>query len=171
MESDEGWGRGDGRAVYVKLIEHVENHPGVLIFKISFQDVRRIDISFASETIVEVARRYRGKKGFCLIDPCNADLLENLDAAAQRKEQPIMMDSDGVFRIVGALVSQGLRDALNFAMSRPTARVSDYVCSAKDVSLTNASNKFRQLWEKGFLLRREEVAESGGMEFTYFRIA
>jgi len=38
------------------------------------------------------------------------------------------------------------------------------------MSVANASNKFRQLWEKGFLLRREEVAESGGMEYTYFRI-
>jgi predicted transcriptional regulator len=30
--------------------------------------------------------------------------------------------------------------------------------------------KFKQLWEQGFLLRRESVADSGGVEFVYQRI-
>src|SRR5438445_12597633 len=57
MASDEGWGRNQGREVYPKLIEFVEDHPGVMIFKVSLQDVRRGDISFASETVVEASRR------------------------------------------------------------------------------------------------------------------
>lgn len=170
MERDEGWGRTEGREVYLKFIDFLENHPGVLVFKVSLEGIRRFDISFASETIVEAARRYRGNKGFCIIDPKNPDLLENLEAAAQRKDQPLMVTSDGKFRVIGVMPSQGNLDALSFALERPTSRVADFVSLAKGTSLTNASNKFRQLWEKGFLLRREEVAESGGLQFTYLRI-
>jgi hypothetical protein len=170
MERDEGWGRAEGRDVYLKLIDFLENHPGVLVFKVSLEGIQRFDISFASETIVEAARRYRGNKGFCIIDPNNPDLLENLEAAAQRKDQPLMVKSDGKFRVIGVMPSQGNLEALRFALERPTSRVTDFVSSAKGTSLTNASNKFRQLWEKGFLLRREEVAESGGLEFTYLRM-
>jgi hypothetical protein len=170
MERGEGWGRAEGREVYLKLIDFIENHAGVLVFKVLLEDIQRMDISFASETIVEVARRYRGNKGFCIIDPQNPDLLENLEAAAQRKDQPLMVTSDGKFRVIGVMPSQGNLDALTFALERPTSRVAEFVSSAKGTSLPNASNKFRQLWEKGFLLRREEVAESGGLEFTYFRI-
>lgn len=170
MKRDEGWGRGEGREVYIKLIDFIENHPGILVFKVSLDGVQKFDISFASETIVEVARRYRGKKGFCIIDPNNADMMENIEAAAQRKDQPLMVKSNGESRVIGVRPSQGNLDVLRFAMARPKTRVADFVSSARGTSLTNASNKFRQLWEKGFLLRREEVAESGGLEFTYFRI-
>ena len=170
MERDEGWGRAQGREVYVKLIGFIENHPGILVFKISLEGVQKFDMSFASETIVEAARRYRGKKGFCIIDPNNPDMLENLEAATQRKDQPLMVTSNGEFRVIGVMPSQGNLDALRFALERPKSRVADFVDSVRGTSLTNASNKFRQLWEKGFLLRREEVAESGGLEFTYIRI-
>jgi len=170
MARDEGWGRAEGREVYLKLIEFLENHPGVLVFKVSLEGVQRFDISFASETIVEAARRYRGNKGFCIIDPNNVDLLENLEAAAQRKDQPLMVTSNGASRVIGVTPSQGHLDALRFALERPSSRVADFVSFGKGTSVTNASNKFRKLWEKGFLLRREEVAESGGLEFTYFRI-
>ena len=38
------------------------------------------------------------------------------------------------------------------------------------MSIANASTKFKQLWEQGFLLRQESVADSGGVEFVYQRI-
>lgn len=170
MDRDEGWGRAEGRGVYLKLIDFLESHPGILVFSISLEGVQRFDISFASETIVEAARRYRGNKGFCIEDPNNADLIENLEAAAHRKDQPLMIKTNGVSRVLGVTPSQGHLDVLRFALERPSSRVADFVSSVEGTSVTNASNKFRRLWEKGFLLRREEVAESGGLEFTYFRI-
>jgi len=170
MGRDEGWGRAEGREVYIRLIEFIENNPGILVFKVSLNGVQKFDISFASETIVEAAKRYRGKKGFCIVDPDNPDMMENLEAAAQRKDQPLMVTRDGKSRVIGVKPSQGNLQAFIFALDRPQARVVDFLSLAKSISPTNASNKFRQLWEKGFLLRREEVAESGGLEFTYFRI-
>jgi hypothetical protein len=170
MDRPEGWGREEGRSVYMKLINFIESNPGVMVFKVSLDGVQRLDISFASETIVEAARRYRGNKGFCLIDPINSDILENLAAAAQRKDQPLMICKDNDCKVVGVEPSQGNFEAFTYAIKRASVRVSEFVEATPSMSVPNASNKFRQLWEKGFLLRREEVAESGGVEYTYHRI-
>lgn len=64
MDRSEGWGRAQGREVYQRLLRSVEENPGTLVFRVSMKGVERVDISFASETVVELARRYRGNKGF-----------------------------------------------------------------------------------------------------------
>jgi hypothetical protein len=171
MKEDDGWGRGAGRETYGKLMEFVEAHPGTLIFRVSIGGIRRIDISFASETIVELARRYRGRKGFCFVDLEDVDQKENWEAAAQRAKQPIMSwDERGQPEILGVEPTQGNSDALRFALARQETRAAEFAASLNDVSITNASSKFKQLWEQGFLLRRETVAESGGVEYAYIRI-
>lgn len=170
MDEDQGWGREAGRAVYQRLLAHVEDNPGVAVFKVSFGGVRRVDISFAAETVVELARRFRGSKGFSLVDIADADLVENLEAAAARKGQPLMIWQDDKPRVIGVDPSQGNRDAFMFALARPMARAAEFSQASPGMSIANASTKFKQLWEQGFLLRREATAESGGVEFVYYRI-
>ncbi len=169
MGREEGWGRAEGRQVYQQLLAFVETSPGTTIFKISLKDVHRLDISFASETVVELARRYRRSKGFCLIDATDKDLLENVDAAAKKKEQPMLVWHGENADLVGAEPSEGAREAFEFAMSRHQTRASEFA-SRKGITIANASMKFKQLWEQGFLLRRESAADTGGVEFVYQRI-
>lgn len=170
MDSPEGWGREQGRKVYQKLIDYVESSPGIMTFNVSLDMVRRVDISFASETIVELARRYRGKKGFYFTDLSDQDMLENWDAAAERKGQPMMVWKEKKGQVIGLNPSQGTLSAFNFALERRSTRASEFAASMPEISIANASTKFKQLWEQGFLLRREDIAESGGVEFTYYRI-
>lgn len=169
MDRSDGWGRSNGRDVYQRLLQAVEQHPGIVVFKLSMKGVQRIDISFASETIVELARRYRGTKGFCVADLEDPDVIENLDAAAAKKNQPITMAGEKELRVIGAVPSQGCKEALDFTLARPQARASEFA-TAKDMPIANASMKFKQLWEQGFLLRTESAAETGGVEFVYKRI-
>ncbi len=170
MASTEGWGRSQGREGYPKLIEFVEENPGVMVFKVSVEEVQRVDASFASETIVEAARRYRGNKGFCFVDLTDLDMLENWELAAQRKEQPLMVWKGDKCQVIGGEPSKGNLEAFRFALKRPSTKVTEFVAATPGMLVANASNKFRQLWEEGFLLRREEVAESGGVEYDYYRI-
>jgi hypothetical protein len=171
MERSEGWGRGQGREVYQRLLRSVEATPGVLVFRISMKDVQRLDISFASETVIELARRYRGTKGFCLVDLTDADLIENLDAAAARKKQPLVIWDGTSARLIGGEPTQGCREAYQFALGRPQTRAAEFVETKEEMSIANASMKFKQLWEQGFLLRQESTADSGGLEYVYRRIA
>ena len=170
MDRDEGWGRSEGHSVYPRLIGFVEANPGHAVFQVALAGVTRVDISFASETVVELARRYRGSKGFCFNDLSDADMEENWDAAALKKVQPITVWAGSEPRILGLKPSQGTRDALSFAMASPTVRVAQFVEATPAMSAANASSKFKQLWEQGFLLRQESTAETGGVEFVYSRI-
>lgn len=169
MDKGEGWGREQGREVYQRMLRFVEDSPGVLVFKVSMKGVNRLDISFSSETVVELARRFRGRKGFCLVDLTDQDLIENLDAAAQKKEQPMLVWHGRSADLIGTAPSEGTREAFSFAMGRPECRAAEFAQS-RGISINNASSKFKQLWEQGFLLRREAIAESGGVEYLYQRI-
>ena len=169
MEADEGWGRAMGRDVFQRLLAEVENHPGATVLRISLRGVQRVDISFASETVVEIARRYRGTKGFCLEDVRDDDMLENCDAAAQRKAQPILVWSGEECRVIGVEPTSGNAVAFQYALKRSPTKASAFAAAA-GIPIANASIKFKQLWEQGFLLRQENHAPSGGREFSYYRI-
>jgi len=170
MEAPEGWGRNQGRVVYQKLLDFVESSPETVVFRISLKGVNRVDLSFASETVVELAKRYRTNKGFAFTDLTDQDMLENWDAAAARKQQPIMVWDGDKGRVIGITPSQGTVGAFEFALDRPVVRAAEYSSTNPGMSIANASSKFKHLWEQGFLLRREDVSGSGGIEFTYFRI-
>lgn len=170
MNSPEGWGRAEGRDVYQRLIDVVEANPGVMVFRISVDGVKRVDISFASETVVELARRYRGQKGFCFFDIDDADMLENWEAAAERKKQPLMVWTGSKGKVIGIAPSQGCMEAFEFSLDKASVRAAEFAESRTNMTIANASSKFKQLWEQGFLLRREGSADSGGVEFAYHRI-
>lgn len=73
-------------------------------------------------------------------------------------------------RLIGAEPTQGCREAFQFALQRQQARAAEFAESKKDISIANASTKFKQLWEQGFLLRQESTADTGGVEYVYHRI-
>jgi hypothetical protein len=169
MDRSEGWGRSQGREVYQRLLLFVEENPGTLVFQISMKGVRRMDMSFASETIIELARRFRRSKGFCLVDLTDPDMIENIDAAGEKKEQPLLVWRGRSPDLIGMKPAEGAREAFQFAMARRQCRASEFAAQKK-VSIANASMKFKQLWEQGFLLRRESTADTGGVEYLYCRI-
>ncbi len=152
------------------MVDFVEDHPGVLIFQVSLVGVKRVDISFASETIVELANRYRKLKGFCFIDLEDIDMIENWAAAAERKSQPLITWHEKEGKAIGPSPAKGALGAFDFAMQQEISKASSFVAASPGMTIANASMKFKQLWENGFLLRQESVAGSGGIEFAYFRI-
>ena len=54
-------------------------------------------------------------------------------------------------RVIGGNPSAGTREAFQFAMGRPECRASEFA-NQKGISSANASMKFKQLWNEGFLL-------------------
>jgi len=165
-----GWGRPQGRAVLDRLITAVESRPEQRVVKLSMEGVERIDASFASEAIVELVRRYRGEKGICLVDLSDAEVRFNVDLAAARVNVPVTVWNGKVVEVIGGQPSTGNRGALEFALGRSEARATEFAESAEAMSIANASTKFKQLWEQGFLLRSESAADSGGVEYLYQRI-
>jgi hypothetical protein len=170
MDRPEGWGRVQGREVYQRLLRSIEENPGTLVFRVSMKGVQRVDMSFASETVIELARRYRGTKGFCFVDLTDPDLIENWDGAAAKKGQPLLVWQNKSPHLIGAEPTPGCQEAFQFALERPQVRAAEFAETKKDMSIANASMKFKQLWEQGFLLRQESSADTGGVEYVYLRI-
>ncbi len=169
MDTPDGWGREQGHAVFQKLLSFVESNQNISIFKISMDGVKRIDASFPRESIMELAKRYQSKKGFYLTDIVNIDIIDNLDAAALKKEQPIYIWNGDEFQQIGAQPSTGLKDVLNYAVQRVSVTATE-ISEKLNIKMTNTSTKLKKLVSDGFLIRQEESAASGGKEYRYYRI-
>lgn len=171
MDRDDAWGVEEGREIHARLLTVVEANPGVRVFRISLQRVKRTDASAPRESVLELARRYRKDKGFCLVDMHHSDLRENWDAAALKKDQPLCIWDEKRCDWIGPQASRGTRDVLDFVAGRSNPVFTSEVCKALDLSAQNASTKLKALWEKGYLLRQEMSAPTGGVEYAYLRIA
>ncbi len=171
MGRSDGWGRVQGGRVQEALRRLLESNPDEVMIRISLDGVERTDISFPREAVVELARSYRGQRGFCLTDAVDQDLLDNWDAAATKLEQPLFVWNNGAFsRQLGPEPSVGLREMLEYVNRVPVARTSE-AATALHLKVPNASNKLKQLWQTGYILRREQSAASGGVEYEYVRMA
>jgi hypothetical protein len=169
MGGSEGWGREQGRATAEKLVSMLSAHGGDRLVKISMEGVERIDASFASEAIAEVIARYRKTIGICLTDLVEFGVKLNIDLAAERVSVPVLVSNDGAIEVIGMKPSQGNREALEYAWAKGQVRAAEFA-EVAGVSIANASTKYKQLWEQGFLMRIESTADTGGVEFLYRRI-
>jgi len=168
-KSPDVWGNAKGKEVGALLENILLRHPGIDIFKVSFEGIQRTDASFSREGVVEIASRFRTKHAFAIVDLEDEDLIENLDMAAVKKAQPLFLWQDDSSRLLGPSPTKGNADLLNYILTVGEATAST-VASTLNLKLTNASTKLKQLWETGFIMRREELAPSGGIEFIYYRI-
>lgn len=169
MSHEDGWGVEQGREVHHRLLAIVENHPATDVFRIFLSGVRRTDVSFPRESVVELAKRYRGHKGFCLWDVTEPNILENWDAAAAKREQPILVWNKERANLIGRKPTKGTEEVFEIALKVDRIRAAA-VAEKLNMKISNASNKLRSLAEEGYLLRRDETAPSGGIEYVYYRI-
>jgi hypothetical protein len=166
----EAWGNDRGREVFAQLLARVEQHPGALVFEISLEGIRRTDASFPRESVVELARRFRKQFAFVITDASKEDLLFNWDAAADKKEQPLFLKGDdGSWKILGPQLSSAKERLLEYVIKHKKVRTAQ-VAADLFLKISNASTQLRDLWEMGYVLRREEVADTGGMEFVYLSV-
>lgn len=171
MSSATGWGHVQGRKTREALYASLQNCPQGSSVRLSLDGVERLDVSFAREAIIDLARDERGRRGICLAEVLNPDLLANLDGAAWRGEQPLVVwDRQELPSVIGQEPSAGLRKMFQYVLSVPSTRTSE-AATALSLHIPNASNKLKQLWSAGYILRQELRAASGGLEFEYFRVA
>jgi len=168
MDRKDGWGNVEGKAVASKIMSFVDEHPSVRVFEISLKGLERNDASFARESVIAVAKRYRGEKGFFLTHLKSKDLLDNWKAGAEALLQPVNVITDRLVTI-GPVPSKGLQDVLDYVNSASKTTASE-VARKLRIQVTNASTKLNMLREKGYILRKELTAPSGGREFEYSRI-
>ncbi len=169
LSTSDAWGHALGRRVQEKLRALVEEKGRQILFAISLHGITHTDVSFPRTAVVELAQHFRGRRAFYLIEPQDEDVLENWDAAAVRCEQPLFVWLGDEHRILGPQPGEGKRAMLDYVLSIGAATAGE-AARALEIKVPNASNKLKELWEEGYVLRRERIASSGGVEYEYVRI-
>lgn len=172
MNSDEGWGPVEGCRVRAHLEQAISQAPLETTIVVSMEGITRTDSVFPREAVIELAVRQRCQRGICLTDLHDQVLLENWENAALRCQQPLFLWGTNICEpyLLGPQPSVGLRDVLRYVLSVGSTRTSE-AASTLQMTLQNASNKLKGLWETGYILREEQCAQSGGKEHLYFKIA
>ncbi len=163
------FGNIEGKEVFRKLLDLVEQSPGTKVFGISLGGIEATDASFPRESVISVAKQLRGEKGFYLTDLFNRDLIDNWNYAAKAKEQPLVIWNNGDFEIIGPELNKSTRDLVEYVLSKGSVLASQ-VASDLGLSVPNASTRLKNLVLHGFIHRTEDVADSGGIEYRYSAI-
>ena len=164
------FGNEKGRETFIRIRNYIEKHEEISVFEISLEGIIATDSSFPRESIITLAKHYRKTKGFYLegFDD-NKDLEDNWSYPARAYEQPLIVWSDGIYKILGSEPSKSNMAIIDFVYKHSQATAS-LISSEMEMTIHNASTKLKKMFDAGFFLRSEEVAETGGKEFIYHAI-
>ncbi|WP_407332554.1 hypothetical protein [Enterovibrio sp. 27052020O] len=163
----DGWGVEDGQLVAKGIAEFIAWKTEVDIFDISLEGVRRIDASFPREAFLRQALEHVGKKGFFISHVANEVLLDNIRAGADKLSFPVHAECNGFWELLGPKPKRTQQALYDFVMDKGWVAASD-IAESLDLKINNASNKLKELVTSGLLMRKEGIAESGGVEYYYF---
>lgn len=93
-------------------------------------------------------------------------MLDNWSYAAQAKEIPLTVWAEDGYQVIGPEISSSTKELLDCVLPRRAVTAAK-VAEALNISVANASTKLKKLKDQGFILRAEETAESGGIEYVY----
>lgn len=167
-ENDSPFGNVQGKKTFHALLAFIDQHPTQKVFEISLAGIVVTDSSFPRESVVSLAKLFRGERWFILsgFNPDDPDLLDNWDYAAKAKEQTltVLMSGEPVF--IGQPLNEAAKELvlLVFKYGRISTPAAAKVL---DISIPNASTRLKKLVSDGLIMRSEEVASSGGKEFVY----
>lgn len=167
-----GMGADEGVKVFNIISSKVNNHPETTIFYISING-EIFDASFAREAIVKLAKSLRMKRGICLVNILNEDVIDNILGPVARLEQPIPYYQQNQLKHVDCkkigAPSKTNKQIFEYIASRGLTTANEVV-DEFDLKLSNASTKLKSLFEEGFILREEKKSTSGGIEYFYYAI-
>jgi len=165
-KGDHPFGNAQGKEVFRKLVELVESNSSVDIFRVSLSGIEATDASFPRESVIALAKHFRCEKGFYLTDVADRDLIDNWMYGAKAKDQPLVVWSGNEYEIIGPEMNSAGKSLVGFILERKEVTTS-LVANEFDLSAANASTRLKKLFNSGYIMRSEEVAESGGKEFVY----
>ncbi len=169
LEEPYAYGNDEGRKVFSQMQDVIAEHPDEKIFGISLKGVQVTDASFPRESIVSLAKMYKGEKGFYLCDFASQDLQDNWGYAALAKTQPIIIKKGKSYELIGPPITDTSKELLDIVMKKGVVTTS-LIADELKVSPQNASAKMKKLLDLGLVLASKEAAESGGLEFVFTAI-
>ncbi|MFV5361139.1 DNA-binding protein [Acinetobacter oleivorans] len=166
VNSSVAFGNQEGREVYQAISMYIDENPDYSIFEVSLRGIDATDASFPRESIVSLAKNFRGEKAFYLTNFKNKDLIDNWQYGAEAKEQPLLIHHEGKRIWIGPKITTSSQELLDYIYEQPNVTTS-LIANHFDISIPNASMKLKKLFNQGYILGEKETASSGGHEFVY----
>ena len=171
LSSDMGWGIDKGVSIRHQLDREISKFPPCVV-GLDLSGIRLLDVSFSREVVVETLRRYRPAYQFIIMNPENEVVVENLEAALERRgDTALLRKKDGKFGLVGSRLGAALGSVFGTVEQLSEATSRTILTQHPNLSIQNCSNKLKELWQMGLLIREEASAKSGGKECVYRSIA
>ena len=86
------------------------------------------------------------------------------------KEQPLVIwNDDGSYEVIGPEMTESAAELLNYVLSKRQVSTVQ-VAADLSISVPNASTRLKRLVAEGYLLRKEQTADTGGLEYVYSAI-
>lgn len=167
---DTAFGVDQGREVFSALLRRLDQHPGINIFEISLEGIKRTDASFPRESVIQLAKSLKGEKAFFLTGFCRPDLQDNWDYAAAAKDINMLVKTGQAdYHVLGKDIGHKAQQLLDFIMREKEVTTS-MVVESFDITPQNASARLKKLASLGLALCTKQTAETGGFEFVYHAI-
>jgi hypothetical protein len=160
------FGNVEGKAVFRKLVDFIDANPHAKVIGISLDGIESTDASFPRESVIAVAKHYRGERGIFLTDLNDRDLIDNWTYAARAKDQPMVIWNADTFELIGPEINPSTRTLVDYVLDK-RAVLASQAAADLGLSVQNASTRLKGLVAAGYFLRAEEAAGSGGIEFKY----
>jgi predicted transcriptional regulator len=84
-------------------------------------------------------------------------------------EQPLVVWSNSKYEVLGPEVTSAGKELIDYVLTKGAVLASE-VAADLDITVQNASTRLKKLVDQGYILRTEEVAETGGIEYVYLAI-
>ncbi len=155
-----------GRKMFAAIREVIDSRPECRLFEISLRGVTAVDVCFARESVIALAKLLRGERGIYLSNLASQDVRDNWDSAAQAKDWAIVARNGARCQVLGPRHRALSAELFEFAMRREAFTAAD-VAKHFDISIQNASARLKKLHLLGLLLATKEPQTSGGLEYIF----
>lgn len=167
------WGAERGQEVQAMIRKLMDANPQDRMICISLKGVQMMDATFFREAVVLLVKQHLGEKGFCVKDVENQDVLSNARYAAgfghKTRNQPITVWLDDSVEFIGRFEPDQLIEVA-YDVIRLGEMTSARLAADRGISISLASMKLKQLANRGYVLREERSAETGGIEGLFLAI-
>jgi hypothetical protein len=168
-DDDRPFGNEKGKETFRKLSDYIDAHPQYTVIGVSLADIATTDASFSRESVVAIAKQYRGQRSVFLEGTSSRDVIDNWRYAAIAKEQPLVVWKDDGYEVLGPEASTSNKLLIDFVYAHESVTAVQ-VAEQFDLSTPNASTRLKKLADQGYFMRSPIVAESGGIEYIYHAV-
>lgn len=165
------WGTQKGSEAFTRIDGLLASLGEGTLVALNYEGIKRTDVSFQREAVVETIRKHRPRLLFVGISLSDLDVRANLESALERRGESLLLrDSGGELAVVGRRLTEEHEATLRTLQGCQEFTSGMLTVEPFRLESSTASARLSALWKAGLVARVQGAAPSGGKEYKYFPI-